>query len=197
MANNVAPYQIIAGPCQVYIAPVTTAFPTVGTAPSGFAGAWISLGHTDGGVKVMHTQTIVALRTDQVTAPVKAVRSEEDLQIDFSIVELKLENYATALNQAVAGPTNNGGNKSLNLYRGGSGIETVAMLVRGTQLSPYGAFNLQYEVPSVYQNGSPEVDYTKDAKALLACSWIAIAANAFNQNVTDDQIFGVLRAATA
>lgn len=197
MANNVTPYEIIAGPAKVYLAPVGTAFPAVDALEAAFNVAWIPLGHTDGGVKVMHGQTIVPLRTDQVTAPVKAVRSEEDLEISFSIVELTLENYATVLNQGVAGVTDNGGNKEINLYRGGSGIETFALLARGDQLSPYGPYNLQYEVPSVYQSAPPEVEYTKDAKALLGCTFTAIAAGAFVDGAEDSDIFGVLRAGTA
>ncbi len=196
-ATNVTPYEIIAGPAKVYLAPVGTAFPAVSDAEAAFNAAWIRLGQTDGGVKVMHAQTIVPLRTDQVTAPVKAVRSEEDLEVSFSIVELTLENYATVLNQGVAGPTDNGGDVTINSYRGGSGIETFALLVRGDQLSPYGAYNLQYEVPSVYQSAAPEVDFTKDAKALLACTFTAIAANAFVDGTDDADIFGVLRAGTA
>lgn len=197
MATNVTPYEVVAGPAKVYLAPVGTAFPAIDDAEAAFDAAWIALGKTDGGVKVSHSQTIVPLRVDQVTAPVKAVRSEEDLMIEFSIVELTLENYGTVLNQLTAGPATDGNSKTINLYRGGSGIETVALLVRGDQLSPYGPYNLQYEVPSVYQSSSPEVDFTKDAKSLLSCTFTAIAANAFVDGTDDEDIFGILRAGTA
>jgi hypothetical protein len=194
-AANTKPYEIIAGVVDIYVAPVDTQFPdvdeTVGT-------AWTRLGQTDGGVKVKHSQVIVELRTDQVTAPVKAVRSEEGLEIDFALAELTAENYAIALNQAskgMAGGTglvDDNGSKRVTLYRGGSGVETVAFLARGAHLSPEGDFNIQYEVPSVYQSESPEADFTKDAKALLACKWMAIAANAFELDADDEDIFGTL-----
>lgn len=193
---NTTPYEIVAGPAKVWVAPVGTAFPAIGDAEGAFDAAWIALGHTDGGVRASHSQTIVALRTDQVTAPVKAVRSEEDLEISFSLAELTLENYAIALNQ-LDGPTDNGGNKTINLYRGGSAVETMALFVRGANLSPYGDFHLQYEVPNVYQSGNPETEYTKDNKALLACTFMAIAAAAFEDGTDDSDIFGVLRAGEA
>lgn len=197
---NVLPYQIIAGVCDIYVAPVNSAFPAVDDeyGDAGFGTAlWRKLGHTDGGIKVGHPQTVVALRTDQVTAPVKAVRSEEDLVITFSLAEVTAANYALVLNQAVAGATVNAGNKTITLYRGGSGVETFALLCRGQNLSPEGDYHLQYEVPSVYQSGEPEVEYTKDAKALLACEFMAIAALAFEEGSDDADIFGVLRIGTA
>ena len=198
-ATNVQPYEIVAGPARVFIAPVGTVFPAIdseyGDGDFGTA-TWADLGHTDGGVQVAHSQTIVALRTDQVTAPVKMVRSEEDLEITFSLAELTLENYATTLNQ-FGDVVDVSGNRSINLYRGGSAVETFALLVRGEQLSPYGPYHLQYEVPNVYQSGNPETAYTKDAKALLAVAFMAIAANAFVDGTDDSDIFGVLRAGKA
>jgi hypothetical protein len=182
----------------VYVAPVGTEFPDVDDDKAGFGTEWRALGHTDGGVRVGHAQTIVELRTDQVTAPVKGVRSEESLQITFSLAEVTPENYALALNQAIAGPDTDGdNNKVISLYRGGFGVETVAMLVRGDHLSPEGDFNLQYEVNSCYQSGSPEVDYVKDNKAMLACAFNVIAAEAFSGSATDADIFGVLRVGTS
>jgi hypothetical protein len=86
--------------------------------------------------------------------------------------------------------------KVVNLYRGGFGVETLALLVRGEHLSPEGDFNLQYEVPSVYQSEAPEASYTKDEKAMLACTFMAIAALAFEPGSVDADIFGVLRIGT-
>jgi hypothetical protein len=191
----VQPYVIVAGVADVYLAPFGTSFPLVNASPGT---QWTYLGHTDGGVRVAHPQTIVELRTDQVTAPVKMVRSEESLEITFALAEITLENYAFALNQAA--PSSDVGppaDKVINLYRGGFGVNTFAMLVRGAHLSPYGDFNLQYEVPSVFQADNPEVNFTKDAKALLQTSWHAIGAKAFNPGAVDADIFGVLRAETA
>jgi hypothetical protein len=194
-APNVAPFQIIAGAADVYVASTGTAFPAVNVDPGT---AWRKLGHTDGGINVRHTQTVVELRTDQTTAPVKAVRTEEGLEIGFSLAEVTPANYALALNHASSPHADDGsGNKVVALYRGGFAVETVAMLVRGQHLSPQGDFNLQYEVPSVHQSGAPDVAYTKDAKALLICAFNAVGAGAFNPGFSDDDIFGVLRVGTA
>lgn len=187
---NTKPYEIIAGPCEVYFAPTGTAFPAIsGTVPP----AWRHMGYTEGGIKVGHPQTVIPLRADQVTAPVKAVRSEEDLQITFSLANLRLENFALALNRAIAGPTTGAGVKSVPLYRGGFQVETFAFLARGNNLSPYGDLHMQFEVPAVFQGGSPEEEFTKDDKAMLAVELNAIADP---DRSSDDEAFGRLRAAT-
>jgi hypothetical protein len=194
MTANVRPYEVIAGVCDIYVAPDGTAFPDVDAA---VGTAWRPLGQTDGGVKVQHAQTIVKHRTDQTTAPVKVTRTEEDLEINFSLVAVTPENYATVLNKLSEANSLDGGtagnDKVVKLYRGGFGVETFELLVRGAHLSPEGDFNLQYEVPSVYQGAAPEVDFTKEAKALLACNMVAVAANAFDLDADDEDIFGVLR----
>ena len=188
---NVKPYEVIAGPCEVYFAPTGTAFPAVsGTVPP----AWSRIGYTEGGIKVGHPQTVVELRADQVTAPLKAVRSEESLEITFSIVTLTLQNFALALNRAISGPTTGAGEKSVPLYRGGFQVETFAFLARGNSLSPYGNLNLQFEVPAVFEAGSPEEEFTKDNKAMLAVSLHAIADP---DRSSDDEAFGRLRAGTS
>lgn len=192
---NVQPYEIIAGPAEVYFAPVGTPFPAIETEPNAGGGsAWIHVGYTEGGVNVGHPQTVVELRADQVTAPVKAVRSEEGLEITFDVASLTLANYAMALNRAATGPTVDTNNKSVPLYRGGSQVETFALLVRNAHLSPYGDFALQYEVPAVFQADAPTVSYVKDNKAVLAVSLHAIADP---NRSSDDEAFGRLRAQTS
>jgi hypothetical protein len=189
--SNTKPFQILAGPAKAFVAPTGTAFPSVSTPTTSFGTVWQPLGMTEGGVKISHTQTVVELRVDQSTAPIKAIRSEENLQISFNIAELTLEHYAAAVNQAIAGPNVEAGDENVNLYRGGSQVETVALLIRGDHLSPYGDFNLQYEVPAVFEAGNPEVDFTRDNKSVLALSYHAVADP---NRVTDSAAFGVLRA---
>jgi hypothetical protein len=190
MANS-APFQIIAGPAAVFFAPVGTAFAALDADPTG--SGWTYVGQTEGGVKVKHSQTIVKLYTDQVTVPVKQLRSEEGLEITANMAELTLENYAIALNDATV--TAGAGDKSIPLYRGGSQVNTHALLVRGPHLSPYGDLNLQYEVPIVYADGDPEVDYTKATMTVLALTWTAVAAD-LSFDAAREDVFGVLRAGT-
>jgi hypothetical protein len=187
---NTQPYEIVAGPLDVYYAPTNTAFPTVSTSGTNVAG-WTRIGYTEGGIKVAHPQTVVELRADQVTGPVKAVRSEEGLEITFDIASLSLENYALALNQALSGPTGGGGDSSVPLYRGGFQVETFAFLAKSDNLSPYGDKALQFEVPVCFQADAPEVTFTKDNKAMLAVSLHALVDPGRS---SDTESFGRVRA---
>ena len=188
---NVKPFEIVAGPAKAWIAATGTAFPALTAAESAFGTQWIALGQTDGGVKVKHSQTVNEILTDQVTAPVKAVREQEGLEISMNLAELSLANYAVALNQGISGANVAAGERNTELYRGGSQVETVALLVRGPSLSPYGDFNLQYEVPAVYEAGEPEIEFTKADKAVLAVTFMAIADP---DRTADKNSFGFLRA---
>lgn len=193
---NTQPYEILAGPLDVYYAATGTPFPGVGTTDQVIkdGGTWTFIGYTEGGVKVAHPQNIVEIRADQVTGVVKAVRSEEGLEITFDIASLTLENYALALNQAIAGPdSTTPGQKSVKLYRGGFQVETVALLARQGHLSPYGDKALQFEVPACFEAGSPEDTHTKDNKAVLAVSFHAIVDP---NRANDSEAFGRVRAAT-
>lgn len=194
MANaNTQPYEIIAGPLDIYFAPVGTPFPAVTMTDQQIqdGGTWSFIGYTEGGIKVAHPQTVVELRADQVTAPVKAVRSEEGLELTFDIASLTLENYALALNRAFEAIDQTGGNTSVPLYRGGFQVEQVALLARQGHLSPYGDSALQFEVPSCFQAEAPEDTFTKDNKAMLSVSFHAIADP---NRASDDEAFGRLRA---
>lgn len=195
---NTEPFEIIAGPLGVYFAPTDTPFPGIGVSDADIldGGTWTPVGYTEGGVKVAHPQTIVELKADQVTGPIKAVRSDEGLEITFDIASLTLENYALALNRAVAGPTigsTGGANKSLPLYRGGFQVETIALLCRQGHLSPYADGALQFEVPVCFQADAPEDTFTKDNKAVLSTSFHALVDP---NRSDDDEAFGRIRSAT-
>ena len=181
-----APFDIIAGPATVWLAPVGEAFPAIGAA---VAGNFVSLGRTEGGVTVTHNESIELLRVDQDTGPVKAIRSEESLVIEFSLAELTLERYALILNNATV--TDNASSDREFPLRAGLDVDRRALLARG-DLSPYESGNLQYEVPIVVQTGSPAISFVRDDKSVLGVEFTAIedpaAASAAER-------FGVLRAA--
>ena len=184
-----APYQIIAGPADVYVAPVGTAFPAVNVTPSG---AWVALGQTEGGVTVRHSQDLTFITTDQHTENVKAIRTAEGLQVEFSLAELTLENYIHVLNEvtvtSAAGPP---ATKTVKLFKGVD-VAQKSLLVKGP--SPYGNFYQQYQVPVVVADGEPEVQFVKDDKSVLACTWTALGdPNA----ATPADRFGSLVAQTA
>lgn len=192
---NTQPYEIIAGPLDVYYAATSTAFPGIDVPDASLqsGGTWTYIGYTEGGVKVAHPQTLVELRADQVTGVIKAVRSEEGLEVTFDLASLTLENYAMALNQAVSGTgadTGTAGETSVQLYRGGFQVETFAFLARQGHLSPYADGALQFEVPVCFQAGAPEDTFTKDNKAVLA---VSLHAMVDPNRSSDGEAFGRLR----
>ena len=190
---NTQPYEILAGPLSVYFAPTETPFPAITDTDETITdgGTWTPIGFTEGGIKVAHPQTVVELRADQVTGVIKAVRSEEGLEITFDIASLTLENYALALNQAITGPGTSAGEKYVKLYRGGFQVETFSLLCRQGHLSPYGDKPLSFEVPVVFEAGSPEDTHSKDNKAVLAVSLHAMV----DPNRADDsESFGRVNA---
>jgi hypothetical protein len=193
---NTQPYEIIAGPLDVYYAATGTAFPGIDVPDASLksGGTWSFMGYTEGGIKVAHPQTVVELRADQVTGVIKAVRSEEGLEVSFDIASVTLKNYALALNQAVTGTgavTSTPGETSVQMYRGGFQVETFAFLARQAHLSPYADGALQFEVPACFQADSPEVTFTKDNKAMLAISLHAIVDP---NRANDGESFGRIRA---
>ncbi len=193
---GVSPFEIIAGPAEVYLAPVGTVFPgiEVSDADNGIGQPFeffISLGRTDGGVAVTFDQSIQLIRTDQVTGPVKAIRTEETLTIAFNLVDLNLENFAQVLNKTAASVVDLTTEKSILLYQGVA-VQQFVMLVRGD--SPYAANDfLQFELPVVVQTGSPSVAFIRDDKAVLETEWTALE----DQDAISDTLkFGTLRAGT-
>jgi hypothetical protein len=184
-----SPYQIIAGPARVWAGATGTAFPAVNASPSG---SWTDLGMTEGGVTVSHTQSITMITTDQYTAGVKAIRPEEGLTVSFALAELTLEKFAFALNNAsvvsAAGPP---ATKEIPLYRGVD-VSRHSLLVRGP--SPYGNFNMQYQLPVVVQSEEPEVSFVKDDKSVLTVAFQVLIDLSAAQ---DSDRFGKLIAQTA
>lgn len=163
----VAPFEIVAGPADCWIAAAYTAFPAVDVVPSV---SWTAIGRTEGGVTVRHTQNVVMLMSDQDVAAVKAIRSDEGLEIETQFMDLTLENYTWAVNQAQI--TTGGNTKSIELKQGFE-VAQFAFLVRGP--SAYGDFNLQYQVPAVVQTEQPEVSFVRDNKAVLHVKFSALA----------------------
>jgi hypothetical protein len=174
------PFEIVAAPFTVYVAPLGTAFPLLGVAP---AGAWIKLGTSgdrsmsEEGVTVAHGQEINQIRTAGSTGPVKAFRTEESLVISLTLLDISLEQYALAFDGNTVATTAAGvgtaGHKALKLYRGVN-VDAVALLVRG-DVSAYGdGMQSQYEIPACFQSGSPEPVFTKGEPAGLALEYTAL-----------------------
>jgi hypothetical protein len=175
-----APYEIIASPLTVWVAPQGTAFPLVNAAPPG---AWFQLG-TSGtknydakGVTVSHDETINKFIPAGGTAARKAWRSEEGFSIEFELVDLTMEQYAKIINDVtvntIVGPP---ATKDFNLLQGLT-VKTFALLARG--LSPINeSLPAQYQVPIVIEADSPKPAFRKDAPAALAVRFEALEDSA-------------------
>ena len=190
------PFELIASPFEVWLAPVGTTFPDPDEAPSA---PWELLGvngaydYDSEGITVTHSQTVNAFRGLKGTGPLKAFRTEEDLKLGFMLHDLSLEEYAKIINKAstdvTGGSTTAGGTtKILNLHQGPN-IEFFALLARGA--SPYDDDNLsmQYQVPKVYQSGSPAPVFKKGEPAGLALEFTALEDL---DATTEDERFGTL-----
>lgn len=199
MPDNSAPYEIIAAPATLYVAPVGEAFPDVDTTP---AGNWVKVGTTgdfnysEDGVTINHGQSVEVFRALGSTGPRKAWRTEEELIIGLTLVDISLEQYKHAMNQNTVTTTpaapGTPGTKSIGLSRGMT-LDQRALLIRGT--SPYGDdFAAQYEVPIAVEQGSPEVVFRKGEPAGLQLEFQALEdPNA----ATADVRFGTLTCQTA
>lgn len=174
------PVEIIATPFTVWLAAVGTAMPVTDAAPGG---SWTKLGtsgplnYGEEGVTIENPQTIVKWRSLGAAAPIAAFRTEEDTIIRLMLHDITLEQYRFALNGNAVATTAAGsgtaGFKTLSLERG-LDVVTYALLARGGK-SPYGAaFNMQYEIPIVFESGSPSVVFSKGAPAGLELSFEAL-----------------------
>lgn len=180
------PYSILVGVGTLYIAPSGTAMPALTASPSG---AWRSLGETDGGVKVRKTQNIEKFSSDQRTGNVKAVRTEEGVEVETNLHENTLENLADMIDQTVsvtAAGSGTIGKKTLKMHAGAE-VAEYALLFRGD--SPYGDYPGQYYVPRGFIDEDIEMEYVKDGKTLIPMKFVALEdLNA----ATEDDRFGVI-----
>jgi hypothetical protein len=192
-------YEIIAGPIDLYLAPVGTAFPLVNAAP---AGAWVKLGnqasknYAESGVKVKHDQKIAKVHTLGRTGAARAFRDQEGLEVMVDVLDLTLEAYRRALNDAaitvVAAAAGVPGSRVVPLRRGLS-VTEYALLAKGG-FSPDGAgWSMQYEVNRCYVDGNPEPVFVKNKAAGLALTFSVLE----DLNAAAGAEFGYLRTQNA
>lgn len=180
---------VIGGPFEVWRADVGTAFPVLGVAP---AAGWNRLGvngnrsYSEDGVTVRHPQSVNRIRPAGSTGPIKAARTDEDFEVQFTLWDLTLEQYAQALSQQAV--TDAGTSRSMPIYRGFS-IPESALLIRGT--SPYDdTLTMQYAIPRAYTEGAPEIAYVKGQPAGLEFLFVALV----DPDAAEGEEFGTIEA---
>lgn len=170
--ENSAPYEIIAAPATIWVAAVGTAFPAIDAEPNQ---NWTKLGKSgdknisEEGITISHPQSVEVFRALGSTGPRKIVRTEEDLMISFTLLDLTLEMYRRLINQnpitQIEAASGVAGVRKLALQRGNI-VQRFALLARGP--SPYGeSWNMQYKVPIAVNVGEPEVVFQKGEPAGL------------------------------
>jgi hypothetical protein len=177
---NQQPFEIIAYPFNVYLAPLGTAFPDISDAENTFDAAWFLLGssgnknYDEDGIKVTHDQTIEEFRPVGLSAARKAFRTEESLMIEFNLVDVSAAQYAKVLNDATVTDTpagaGVGGNLNFELLQD-LAVRHYAMVLRGDWSAEGDGFNTQWDIAKCYQNANPEPEYKKGEPARLACEF--------------------------
>jgi hypothetical protein len=178
--SNAAPFEILAQPYTVWLAPVGTPFPDLDVEPEA---PWFKVGtngdlnYTEDGVTVSHSQSVEQWRALGATGPRKVFRTEEEFKISFVLADMSLEQYGAVLNDnlitEVAAGVGTIGTKKIGLHRG-LNVHAYALLARGDHASPYGDWPAQYEVPHCVQIGEQEITNTKGEPAALQLEFVAI-----------------------
>jgi hypothetical protein len=181
--SNSDPFEILAGPADIYVAPIGTAFPLVNVAP---AVDWVHLAKAtqmdEAGVIIKADQTVDHVYSLGGTGSRKGFRTRQDLHVLFTLMDATVEAYADALAGQTVVTTAPGagtaGYKTIALAMPGGAIATKALLVRVAE-SPYGDLMLaQWEFPRAYNAGNVETKYTKGVPVGLAFDFMVMDDNA-------------------
>ena len=180
-----APYELVAAPLSLYLAPTGTAFPTVDTPAASFPVGWVPVGSniygptydTDAaGITVTHNQTFATFTPVGTTAPIKIWRTDEQLTIAITLADITPAMYSIALNDVaitqVVATTGVAGTSSIPLLQGIT-VSTYALLARGIS-SFNDQLGAQYQVPAIYQSANPAPVFKKGAPAELAITFATI-----------------------
>ena len=152
-----APFELVAGPMSLYVAVVGQAQPEISATPPA---AWMILGYSlsEDGLVVNPEETVNKQKTLDSPQTKKLFRSEDDLTLTCTLLDLTVEALARVMNgKAVittAAGSGAGGYREITLGRGFD-VKMYAVLARG--MSPYGDnFNAQYWIPNAYvSSGGP------------------------------------------
>ncbi len=197
---NAPPYEVIAAPWTLYVAPEGTQRPAVDEEPNSsdwtLVGSAGPLNYDEAGINLQQPQAITFWRSLGDSGSRKAFRTSEDLKIGLMLVDLTPEQYALAINGNIVTetPASTGvpGSKKIGLSRGFT-VDTRALLLRGP--SPAMANGVsQYWCPRAAQTGSPAPVLKRDAPASLAVEWTAMVDP---DATSEDEYFGVYEIQTA
>ena len=157
----------------MYVAPVGSAEPDVTAEP---VSPWVELGCTDGQQSLQYVGALEYFRDGCHQGPVQAVRPEEDVVVQFTLVGLTLENYARILSQVDAVKTDEVADpetRTLLMVRKFAPTE-YALLLRGEAFSPYGAWPGICLIPCGVFDGEPQLTFAKDGRVGIEVEFRAL-----------------------
>ena len=102
--NNAKPFELVAGPIALYSATADTEAPDLEVDPTSVS--WSLIGksgannYSEDGVTVTPEQSLETQRVLGSTAPRKKYRTEENLMLSATIMDMTLETFAFAMNKA-------------------------------------------------------------------------------------------------
>lgn len=177
-----APFEIIVGPAEVYLAPVGTTFPDVDEAPSG---AWDLVGtlgsenYSEAGVLVRFPRTMVDIRVLGSTTPRKHVITETGFEVEFEVIDATAEQLVLGygvdpddITDTAAG-VGTPGDRAFDLPTSPIPFQR-AVLVRVNQ-SPYMADGkTQFEIPAANQGGNADGGFMKGDPFQIKHIWSAV-----------------------
>lgn len=173
--SNTSPFELVAAPLKVYLAPVGTAFPDVDEDEGDLDPAWVNLGtqtdknYTDSGVEVEHSEETNDFTPAGSTMPVKRFRTGENFTISLELADISPDVYALVMNDAAVTDVAPGvgipGESSFSLFRG----ETVAVfsvLARGPSSVADGLWS-QYEFTRAHVSVNGPLTWNKGEPVAL------------------------------
>lgn len=169
---HAAPYEVVMGPGEAWIAPVGTAEPKVDDTPAELVSAgWTKIGskgnkvYMEDGVTCRRQQTINTFMGLGSLGPVKAVRSVIGFQVDIPVADISLATLRHIHNgnavTTVAAAGAEAGYKTIAGYMDAQ-VANYALLVRGPSPEHAEGYG-QWLVTKCFESGdASEMTYRKD-----------------------------------
>jgi hypothetical protein len=177
------PQEIIATPLQLFIGPLATAYPAIDATPTQIVSdGWTLVGangnvdQDQAGCTITHNATYATWTSVGSTAPIKAWRTAEQLEIAITLADISPTTYALALNDVAV--------TTINATTGVAGEQDVPML-QGVNVAAYAlcavgvsalnnSLQAMYCVPCVYQSANVAPVYKLGAPAELAVTFATL-----------------------
>ena len=177
-----APFEMVSGPLTVFTANEGTVAPELASDPGA---DWALLGTngsrsiSDDGLSMTFEETIESQRVLGSTGIQKLFRTDEDVMMGFSLLDVSAETFATAMSGLtvtdVAAGTGSAGYRHVPLLRGFN-VLNLAILARG--FSPYADdMSAQFWIPKGYASFSGSIQYVKGEAAAIEIEVMAIEHN--------------------